>query len=279
MQLRRTPQLIEVPIYARKYAILLDLQSPAVMTFDLQIGDQHLTAFAVMPLLARYQLLPKLAQEVILDRALAAIDCTPEETQASLEQFCAQNRFQTPDQGRTWLAQQGVEPNQLESIALRGVKLRKFKQENFSHKLESYFLQRKGALDQVIYSLLRTKDAGMAQEFYLRIEEDLEQFAILAQQYSQGPEAQTSGRIGPQELSSPHPLLARLLSISQPGQLWPPTRIGEWMVIVRLEKFIPAQLDESVRQRLMDELFNQWLQEQMKTVKIVPSEAHSTHAA
>ncbi|MEB3273172.1 MAG: peptidylprolyl isomerase, partial [Prochlorothrix sp.] len=69
------------------------------MTFDLQIGDQHLTAFTVMPLLARYQLLPKLAQEVILDRALAAIDCTPEETQASLEQFCAQNRFQTPDQG------------------------------------------------------------------------------------------------------------------------------------------------------------------------------------
>lgn len=249
------------------------------MTFDLQIGDQRLTPSAVMPLLARYQLLPKLAQEIILDQAIAPITCTPEETQAAIQQFCQQNQIPDPEQSRAWLAQQGIDPDQLEPIALRGLKLQKFQEETFGHKLESHFLQRKSALDQVVYSLLRTKDVGMSQELYFRIEDDPAQFTDLAKQYSQGPEAKTGGLIGPQELSAPSPILARLLSISQPGQLWPPTRIGEWMVIVRLEKFIPAQLDETMRQRLMGELFNQWLQEQLKTVKTVPSLAPSSEDA
>ncbi|PSR13332.1 peptidylprolyl isomerase, partial [filamentous cyanobacterium CCP3] len=71
--------------------------------------------------------------------------------------------------------------------------------------------------------------------------------------------------IGPVELSVPHPALSRILAISQPGQLWPPTRVGEWFVVVRLEKFLPARLDDATRQRLTDELFNTWLQEQVQT--------------
>lgn len=52
-----------------------------------------------------------------------------------------------------------------------------------------------------------------------------------------------------------------MLSVSQPGQLWPPLRLGEWLLIVRLEKLLPAQLDEPMRQSLLNELFEAWLQE------------------
>ena len=45
-----------------------------------------------------------------------------------------------------------------------------------------------------------------------------------------GQEAQTGGLIGPVELSVPHPALARILSISKPGQLWP-THPGGRMVL------------------------------------------------
>ncbi|MEO0489480.1 MAG: hypothetical protein AAFZ49_07950, partial [Cyanobacteria bacterium J06659_2] len=70
------------------------------------------------------------------------------------------------------------------------------------------------------------------------------------------------------ELSVPHPTLAKMLSISQPNQIWSPTRIGEWFIIVRLEKFVPAQMDEAMRQRLLNELFSQWLQTQLKQVAV-----------
>ncbi|MFM9160028.1 MAG: peptidylprolyl isomerase, partial [Dolichospermum sp.] len=39
------------------------------------------------------------------------------------------------------------------------------------------------------------------------------------------------------------------------------------LVIVRLERLLPAQLDNSMRQRLVNERFNQWLQEQIKVQK------------
>jgi hypothetical protein len=55
-----------------------------------------------------------------------------------------------------------------------------------------------------------------------------------------------------------------MLSVSQPNQLWHPTRIEEWTVIVRLEKLIPAVLDEPMRQKLLDNLFQTWLSEQVK---------------
>lgn len=69
--------------------------------------------------------------------------------------------------------------------------------------------------------------------------------------------------VGPIALGTSHPILAQMLSISQPGQLWPPTRIGEWLIIVRLEKLIPAQLDEPMRQQLLNHLFDAWLCEQL----------------
>jgi parvulin-like peptidyl-prolyl isomerase len=115
----------------------------------------------------------------------------------------------------------------------------------------------------VIYSLIRTQEPGIAQELYFRIQEGEQSFADLAREYSQGSEAQTGGLIGPVELSVPHPVLAQMLRLSQPGQLCPPTRLGEWFLIVRLEKFIPAQLDASMRQRLLNECFNTWLSEQL----------------
>jgi parvulin-like peptidyl-prolyl isomerase len=152
---------------------------------------------------------------------------------------------------------------QVEGLATRGLLIEKFKQTTWGHKLESYFLSRKGQLDRVIYSLLRTKEPGIAQELYFRIQEKEQSFAELARDYSQGPEAQTDGLIGPVELSTPHPTVAQLLRSSQPGQLCPPLRLGEWLVIVRLEKFIPAQLDAPMRQRLLNECFSTWLSEQL----------------
>ncbi|MBD2004884.1 MULTISPECIES: peptidylprolyl isomerase [Cyanophyceae] len=216
------------------------------MTIVLQVGDRSITANEIIPLLASYRLLPQLLRELIIDSAIASIECTPEEITRVSQQLQQHNS-------------QGMAPEQ----AIRGLKIEKFKAATWSNKVEPYFLKRKGQLDKIIYSLIRTQDVGIAQELYFRIQEKEQSFAELAREYSQGPEAQTGGLIGPVELSVPHPTLAQILSKSQPGQLLPPTRLGEWLVIVRMEKFIPVQLDDATRQRLIDELFSTWLQEQV----------------
>lgn len=248
------------------------------MTVVLQIGNRSITAEEILPLLAGYQMLPRFIQEILIDQAITSIECTPEETAEACQQFYTQAQIADESARNAWLNRYGMNQAQLESLATRELRIEKFKQATWSPKLESYFLSRKDQLDKVIYSLIRTRDIGIAQELYFRILEEEQSFAELARTYSQGPEAQTDGLIGPVELSVPHPTLAQLLSLSQPGQLCPPTRVGEWLVLVRLEKFIPAQLDESMRRRLLDECFNNWLQEQLEKLgPLIPS--HSTPAS
>jgi parvulin-like peptidyl-prolyl isomerase len=152
----------------------------------------------------------------------------------------------------------------MEQLSLRELKLEKFKQATWGHKLEAYFLQCKSQLDRVVYSLIRTRDNGIAQELYFRIQEEENSFTQLAKDYSQGAEAQTGGLVGPVELNVPHPQIAKMLMSSKPGQLWPPLPIGEWTVILRLEKFLSAQLDPPTEQRLLNDLFQQWLLSQMQ---------------
>jgi parvulin-like peptidyl-prolyl isomerase len=56
--------------------------------------------------------------------------------------------------------------------------------------------------------------------------------------------------------------LAQLLRILPIGVVQP-IRIDEWQVLVRLEQRIPAQLDEIMRQRLLQEQFEAWFQTQI----------------
>lgn len=235
----------------------------------LQIGDRTISAEEIIPLLAGYQLLPSLLREIIIDQAIYSVTCTSEEKASATQQFFQQNQITDETTKQAWATQRGMTLAQLEAWATRGLLLEKFKQATWGHKLESYFLERKALLDRVIYSLIRTQDPGIAQELYFRIREGEQSFAELARQYSQGPEAETGGLIGPVELSVPNPVLVQMLRLCQPGQVCPPTRLGDWLVIVRLQKFIPAQLDATMRQRLLNECFSIWLNEQVKQHLVV----------
>jgi parvulin-like peptidyl-prolyl isomerase len=245
------------------------------MTEVLKIGNRTITNDELMPLLAGYQMLPQLRRELIIDEAIASIECTPEEVSQAQQQFFAERQLGSEADVKAWMEYLGLSPNQLEAVTLRKLKVEKFKQLTWGKKIESYFFQSKAKLDKVIYSLLRTQDVGIAQELYFRIQAKEQSFAEVAKEYSKGPEAQTGGLVGPIELSVLHPAMAQLLTNSQPGQVVPPTRIAEWFVIVQLEKFIPAQLDEPMRVRLLNELFEGWIQEQQKQM-LTPSASLSS---
>jgi len=239
------------------------------MSVVLQIANRTVTDQEIIPLLASYQLLPNLLRELLIDQIVTSVACTPEETACACQQFYEQNQLTTELAQQAWLKHYGITLEQLEASVTRGLRVEKFKQITWGSKLESYFLQRKAQLDKVIYSLIRTQDLGVAQELYFRIQAGEQSFAELAQEYSQGSEAQTGGLIGPVDLNNINSKIAQLLSISQPGQLLPPTQLGDWLVIVRLEKFIPAQLDELMCQRLLHELFAAWLSQELQQLNSV----------
>ncbi|HEY9616503.1 MAG TPA: peptidylprolyl isomerase [Microcoleaceae cyanobacterium] len=240
----------------------LTLQQPLSPLEKLQQGT--ISSEELISLLEKYRLLPQLQRELLIDQTIASLTCTTEELTQGCNEFCQSHQIASDEMLQAWLGRNNFTVEQWQASIARNIKVEKFKQATWENKLESYFLKRKGQLDRMIYSLIRVKDPHVAQELYFRIQEGEHSFADLAGKYSEGPEAQTGGLIGPVELSVPHPQLAKQLMGSQPGQLLLPMSLGGWIVIARLEKLFPAQLDQAMRQRLLNELFEQWIQEQLK---------------
>ena len=234
----------------------------------LQVEEQIITASEIISRLTKYKMLPQFLSEIIIDRAIASVNCTPEEKTFALEQFKQEQDITEETELQAWCQQNNLTLSELETFALRPLKIQKFQREKWGHRLESYFLDRKDELDRVSYSMMRFKDGGAAREIYHRLTEGEQSFAELAREYSQGAEAKNGGLIGSMPMDMPHPIIARMLKLSKPGQLWEPTQVEEWIIIVRLEKLIPAQLDDRMRCRLLSELFNNWLSGQLNQIKI-----------
>lgn len=236
------------------------------MTDLFQVGNRVIQGEEIPMLLKRYQLMPQFLRGIVLDTAIADIPLTDEERMRAIEDLAVQQKLTSGEAREAWLKSQGLTSAEMEDLATHPVRVEKFKQTTWSSKVEAYFMERKMFLDQVIYSLIRVQDQGLAYELYFRIQEGEAKFADLAREYSKGPESRTGGLLGPVPVSQPHPRIGKLLSISQPGQLWPPQVLAEWFVIIRLEKFMPAQLDDAMRRRLIDELFETWLKEEVQKV-------------
>lgn len=234
------------------------------MAETLQIGSFMVPTAEIGEMLITYQLLPNLVRELAIDQGIASVSCSEEEKTQAIKTLYERLQLKTQEQLQEWLESQGLTRVQLDKIAIRQFKIEKFKQETWGAKVESYFLNRKGQLDKVIYSLIRTKDIGIAQEIYFRLLEGEEKFEELARRYSEGAEAQTGGLIGPVELSIPHPVISKLLASNPPGQICPPIRLEQWFVLVRPDKYIPCQLDEPMRQKLLNEMFQTWVQAEVR---------------
>jgi parvulin-like peptidyl-prolyl isomerase len=231
---------------------------------ELQIGNFQVPQAELVALLTRYQILPGVLRELAIDRAISEVKCSDEEIVLAIKKICSSYGLTSKEQVQQWLDFRCLTILQMEEIAIRDFKIEKFKQETWGNRVESYFLKRKGQLDRAIYSLIRTDNLGIAQEIYFRLIDGEQTFAEIANQYSQGAESQTGGLIGPVELSTPHPVIARLIATQPLGKICHPIQLEQWYAIVRPEKLIFAQLDEPMRQRLIDELFQIWVQEQMR---------------
>lgn len=217
------------------------------MTTVLKIANQQLTGEELIYFLSSSHLLPQVLREVIIEQAIAPIDYTPDELQSVYQQL--QNQRNSDEN--------------LEAIAIRQLKIYKFQQINWGHQVESYFLSQRQSLERASFSLIQISDAGIAQEIYFRLTEGEQTFADLAKQYSQGLEAQNGGCVGTLKLSRLHPKLAEILRTSEPGEISPLLYLEKIFIIVRLEKFFPAQLNKEIHQELLQELFEKWLQEQI----------------
>ncbi len=240
------------------------------MSAVLQIGDTSLTAEQLLPLISKYRLVPQLAKEMLIEAAIEDYEISEAEHQDARQRFCQQQQLSNDKDLDIWLQQQQLGRDDLRDLIDRELQLRKFKNAKWETQVESYFCQRKSQIDRVVFSMIRVKEIDVAEEIYFRLVSEEATFVELAPLYSEGIEAKTKGISGPVELGKLDPILANALITLQPLEVLPPLQIGEWWVVLQLETIIPAQLDEEMRQYLTEELFNQWIYEEVQKLLSTP---------
>jgi hypothetical protein len=197
--------------------------------------------------LTRSILLPSYLRAVIIDETLAA-----------WQQSLANRSFAVDRDSYPKI------DNLTNSGDARAELLKQYKRAEWGHLIGSRFLQRKSQLDRVLFSVIQVADLNMAQELYLRIHEQDRSFTHLATEYSKHLTAQRGGCVGPISGTELHPLLYQHLIGLKPKQLSPIFELHDRYTFLRLDRWLPAQFDLAMEERFLDELFEQWLQQQIE---------------
>ena len=164
---------------------------------------------------------------------------------------------------QNWLKSNALNDEDFEEISLSQIKIQKFCCENFDHKIEAHFLERKENLDVVVYSLIRVQDFFKAREFYLRIKDNKADFGQIAANHSEGIEKKTRGIIGPYPIKNAHPLLAKQLRAHAVGNVISPFEIDGSFFVARVEYYERATLNDVMREKMREELFNIFIESEV----------------
>ena len=222
--------------------------------------------------ISRQQGLPNIiARAAIFDEICHSVELDHELENELLEKYCQELGMQTENQVESYLKSTGLTEEDLKYQATRLERLNLFKLQLFNEDVELRFLDRKRSIDCVNYSLIRLQDADLAFELYQRLIEAEESFDELVVSYSEGPERETGGRIGPVPLSQAHPDLMNLLRTSNIGQIREPVLINDMWIIARLDDWNGARLNEDTRKEILEELFDEWIA--VRTAKLLAGKA------
>jgi parvulin-like peptidyl-prolyl isomerase len=231
------------------------------MNLSLQIGDSQISHVQILQQLQNSPLLPQILREIVTDELIDRragefqLDLTP--TPTEFDRMSAQ------------VAQivtfQGMNAEQIAAITTRTIKLQKFKQAGWGHRVDEYYQTVQHQLVRVKYSILLVEDGLQAQELFFRIQSGEQAFAEIASQYSQHETAAQGGLVGPLFIKAVHPTISQILLQLKPGGLSPLFQVERYFGLIRLNELVPPQLDETTSQLLLDELSEPWLQSQFAT--------------
>ncbi len=231
------------------------------MSSTIQVGKRTFTTDAICEQLSSSDLLPSLLREMMIDEILAEWDIEIDgKIPYNREEFA-----EGCDRISKLAGYQGLNQLQLYKIVDRHLRLQKFKQSRWGNRVYSYYLKRKNSFDRLEFSLMQVADRGLAEELFFRVQRGEQSFSDLAFRYSQGDSAKDGGRVVAIDIDRIYPEIVPQLRTLQEGEISPIFSLSNLYTFVRLDRYILADLNDSLHQILIDELFEIWVQKQIST--------------
>ena len=219
------------------------------------------------PTLIAYQLWRPFLRARFLDESSRALELSQEMQQEAWSAFCSRFGLDPQNPGRFPPEYAGLSEDGVRACAFLEKRVQLWKERQFGPGVSDLFLKKRPYLDRVVYRLICVTNEALALELYFRIKNGEATFEALATEFSTGSEAQRGGEIGPVPFGSMNRDLYEILHPATPGELLPPKKVAQFYLLLKVEKKLPAQLDEGLHARLLEELCDAWVEERLRAIE------------
>lgn len=229
----------------------------------LEINNEGISATCLLETMRRQGGMKGFIQEWILERELRDVDIPKEIAQTLLMQYRSTNNLNEDKIFEEHLQDRHINEELLQKMLIRPHKIVAYRNDRWGPAVESLYLKNKEKYDKVKYWRLEASNANVMQEVYFRIKDGEETWESMAAQF-QKISTNAKAKIGPMPTQNVEPqILSELLS-NAPGKVIQPIKIGINTAVVSLISFTPSELNEDLKRKILQETFDDWLQNEYK---------------
>jgi parvulin-like peptidyl-prolyl isomerase len=190
-----------------------------------------------------------------------------EELQAAGDTFRLEHKLLGASETLAWLQEQRITVEDWTQGIRVELLTKKLKEHLFGDAVDAHYLSNRDDYQRVALSQILVRDLPDALKVAHALREEKASFCALALLYSKGKQSKENGGfVGICFTAKLLPEIVRAISQAKEGEAIGPIQSKLGYHIVRVEKWFPAELNESVREEILDSLFQIWLQQQRRTV-------------
>lgn len=211
------------------------------------------------------------AKKIIAETAMkAGIEITTEELQQAADNMRLAHQLMKAEDTWAWLKKHHLSLDDFEEIAHTNLLSTKLADHLFADKIEPFFYDHQldyigAATYQVVLD-----DEDLALELFYALQEGEISFHQIARQYIQNPELRRAGGYqGIRQRRYFRPELAAAIFAANPPQILKPITTSNGVHLIMIEEIIKPELNEQMRLQIINELFSNWLQQEIKKLEFL----------
>ena len=189
-----------------------------------------------------------------------------EELQAAGDAFRLEHKLLGASETLAWLQKQRITVEDWTQGIRVALLTNKLKEHLFGDTVDAHYLSNRNDYKRVALSQILVGDLIEARKVTYVIREENASFCALALEHSKGKQSKENGGfVGVRFLSELMPEIAQGISEAKEGEVIEPIQTKLGYHILKIEKWFPTELSESVREEILESLFQAWLRERVNS--------------
>ncbi|NMF63967.1 peptidylprolyl isomerase [Brasilonema octagenarum] len=192
------------------------------------------------------------------------VTVSDEELQAAGDEFRLEHTLLGASETLNWLSFQRITVEDWSSGIKVSLLTKKLKEFLFGAGVDNYYINNRNNFKRVALSQILVRELTEALKIAHAIRQENASFCALALLHSKGKQSKENGGFaGIRFLSELMPDIAQTVSKAKEAEVIGPIETTLGYHIIKIEKWFPSELTESVREEILESLFQGWLQERL----------------